>query len=647
MALAGGLVLPFEGPGGYALSLALADRSGAPSPVLVRLTFPEVPWAGGWNSILTDASGPEGARLAYEASGAAWALVGRVHADGWIEACLYDDGGLHRARFSDAWLLAHWLARRVEAPQRRFEYLPQLDEPLFALANSGAEAAAASLETLDAAARKRLESEIAAVKNLFSHGADLEALGLPKAVLDYWKHRSDPGQMADAGVGPVWKAYLPLMEDDREAAGERARLLLRSERALDVAGALLLLRALEDASWPAAARRLTEVAPEMPLGWEELSFAAFDADDPETARRALERALELDPDNGLYWTNLGWARYLLGDLGGAIAASLRAMELDANPTAAYNLGLFYALARDHDRAFSYYLEAMRRDGEGVAPMALADLAATRRSDLLFWQGFLLERTGRNAEARRAYADFLTAHPDHPLAPLAREALAALEKAQIRLSLLGFRLGPLDVGFEIGSGEPVRPVLRAETGGYLPSGAIAVTVRDAAGTVASMSDELNLPPLTSDWTRVLGPLVVADPGDYQVSASYAGAETTEALRVVPGHLARRLLGQDVVPLGLGGAPLLSPEEMAAADGTERLIGAVLASVRAAAPSAKRIERFARPLAAGPFEGRSVAEVMAAADTELVRRFLEEALAAPEMLLEQDVVNAFATWVAEQH
>lgn len=645
LGLAAGLVLPFDGPGGRALALALADRVGAPSPTIARLTLPETPWPQGWGYVVSDPSGPAGARLAYEATAADWVLVGRVTADGWLDAYLYGAAGLERARFSEPQLLADWLALKVEAPRRPLILEPQLDGPLSRLLDGDVEGAAPALAELTPRARTRLEAEIAAVKGLFAHGPDLAALGLPPGVVDYWAHRNDPEAIADAGLGPVWKAFFPITRDDREAARTRALALLDSERALDLAGALLLLRALDDPAWTQAARRLTAAAPELTLGWEELSFAAFDEGDAETAVRALERALTLDPENDLYWTNLGWARYLQGDLPGAIAASLRAMRLAPNPTAAYNLGLFFALARDHERAFDRYLEALRLDDEGVTPMALEDLAKTHRTDLLYWQGFLLERTGRNEEARQAYAGFLAEHPDHPLAPQAREALAALGTWETRLELLGFRLGPLDVGFEVGTGEQVRPLLRAETTGYLPSAPVEVEVRSDAGVVAHTRDEVTLPPLTSDWTRELAPLTVAEPGRYRVVVRYAGQSVEAELRVRPGHLARRLLGQEVVPLGLGGTPLLTPGELAAPDGTDRLIAAVLEAVHAAAPNAERVERFAKPLPAGPFQGKSVAQVMATADADLVRRFLAAALEQPQLLLEQDAVNAFAAWLAE--
>ncbi len=644
LGLAQGLVLPFDGPGGRALALALADALNAPSPVLADLTLPEPPWPQGWSAVTGDPNGPDGARLVYEATGADWVLVGRVHADGWIDAYLYRNGGTARARFSEPELLVRWLALELGRPARALAHYPELEHVLTQLIEGFPDEAAGELLDLPEPARARASKEVAGVKALFGHGLDRFPEGLPAAVRDYWEHRTEPDAMADAGVGPVWKAFYPLMRDDRETAGEHAHLLMQSDRALDVAGALLLLRALDDEDWPEAARRLTEVAPELVLGWEELSFAAFDAGDAETARRALERAIELDPDEGLYWTNLGWARYLLDDLPGAIAASLRAMEVEPNPTAAYNLGLFHALARDHERAFAYYLEALRLDDEDVVPMALQDLAETHRTDLIFWQGFLLERTGRNQEAAQAYRGFLAEHPDHPLAASAREALEALARVQTRVELLGFKLGPLDVGLQIGTDEAARPVVHAASSGFLPSADVAVLALAPEGPLAQTKDTVTVAPLTSEWTHELSPLRIHEPGRYRVRVRYAGQEAEVTVQVVPGHLGRRLLGVEVVPRGLSGAPLLEPAAMAAPDGETRLIEAVREALKAAVPNARRIQRFAQPLEAGPFQGRSVAQVMADADEDLVRRFLEAVLDEPGMLLEQDAVNAFAEWVA---
>ena len=644
LALAGGLVFPFDGAGGQAAALAVAEAVGAPSPVLAELTFPETPWPQGWGLIMGDPDGPGGARLAAEATGADWVLVGRMEPDGWIAAWLYHGGRVEPARFTDVGLLASWLALKLERPARTATSYPELDPALARLAEGDVAGARAYLERLSPPANERLRREIAAVEALFAHGPAVLAGVLPDPVADYWAHRKVPEQMADAGMGPVWKAFFPLLDDDRAEAGRRARALLASERALDLAGADLLLHALDDPAWGEAARRLTEVAPELAFGWEELSFAAFEADDAATAAAALERALELEPDSALYWTNLGWARYLLGDLSGAVAASLRAMALEPNPTAAYNLGLFAALAGDHAGAFDRYLEALRLDDEGQAPMAIEDLAATGRSDMRFWMGFLLERTGRNAEAIQAYRDFLAAHPDHPLAPRARAATTALERARVTLAFDGFRLGPVDTGFEAGTGEPLTAVITAAADRYLPAGEVELVVYDGAKVVARSRTPVEVPPLTSGWTRELEPVVLEAPGRYRAVARYAGAQAEAELVVRPGHLGRRLLGAGIVPRALSGAELVAPEVLAGPEGERRLLEAAVREVNGAAARAAHVERFSHPLEEGPFAGKSVAQVMATADADLLRRFFEAALERPEMLLDQDVVNAFASWVA---
>ncbi len=73
---------------------------------------------------------------------------------------------------------------------------------------------------------------------------------------------------------------------------------------LERTAAHLLFRALEDERWKASARRLAEAFPELPLAWEEVSFAAFHEGKGEEAKAALLEALKLRPDHWLYWTNL-------------------------------------------------------------------------------------------------------------------------------------------------------------------------------------------------------------------------------------------------------------------------------------------------------------------------------------------------------
>ncbi len=116
---------------------------------------------------------------------------------------------------------------------------------------------------------------------------------------------------------------------------------------LERTAAHLVLRALEDERWKASARKLAKAFPELPLAWEEVSFAAFAEGKGEEAREALLKALRLRPEAWLYWTNLGWAYYLTGDLPRALLASERAVGLNPNATAYYNLGLFRAIYGDY------------------------------------------------------------------------------------------------------------------------------------------------------------------------------------------------------------------------------------------------------------------------------------------------------------
>ena len=458
LAFAAGLVLPFGGPGGNALSLALSQNLQTASPFVAELAFPETPWPQGWSVVMGDPDGPGGARIAAEATGADWVLVGKVEGDGWISAYLYKDGRVLPARFSDLGLLAIWAALQLDKKPAPLDLYPELDKPLADLMESAPHFVAKPyLQNLPCHAAKILERQALLVAGLYSHGAGV-VKDLPAAMLDFWKHHHDPEKMSDAGVGPVWKAFYPIMNDDQETAVARAKALLGSRRALNVAGALLVLRATGDRSWRQAAARLTEVAPELALGWEELSFAAFEQNDAALAQKALLKAIELDPQKSLYWTNLGWADYLLGEIYQAIYASRRGLELEENPVAAYNLGLFHALLGDYGDAFGYYRQALRLDDGSEVDAALGDLKNTGKGAMLFWQGYLLARSGRWREALRAYAEFLQRLPNHRLADEAKAELEALQDVKNKLAVTGYKLGPLEVQPPFGVDEEVRPLL---------------------------------------------------------------------------------------------------------------------------------------------------------------------------------------------
>jgi len=643
LAFATGLVLPFGGPGGNAVSLALSQSLQTASPFVAELAFPETPWPQGWSMVMGDPDGPGGARVAAEATGADWVLVGEVGEDGWISACLYKDGRALPARFSNPGLLASWTALQLGKKPAPLDLYPELDEPLGDLLESAPHFDVAPyLKSLSPGAAKILEQQALQVANLYAHGTSGVAKTLPAAILDFWKHRQDPEKMANAGVGPVWKAFYPIMNDDQETAIARAKALLGSRRALDVAGAMLVLRTTDDPAWPQAAARLTAVAPELVLGWEELSFAAFEQNDAALARKALLKAIELDPQKSLYWTNLGWADYLLGDVYQAIYASLRGLELEENPVAAYNLGLFHALLGDYGNAFGYYRQALRLDDGSEVAAALGDLKNTGKDALLFWQGYLLARSGHWREARHAYAEFLQRLPNHRLTDEAKAELEALQNVKNTLAVTGYKLGSLEVQPPFGVDEEVRPLLTASSSAYLPSGKAVVRVLGGGKVVAQSITSLTVPPLTSGFTRELEPFTVHKPGEYELVVEYAGARAQTKITVGPTNLARQLLSRGLVPTDLDGNPLLSDEDLAAPGGEKELIAVTLSHVKSAAAQAAKIERFSKPLAHGPYKGKSVAELMAAADAKMVKRFYQDVLHDPGML-DEDAINAFAHWL----
>ncbi|GEM_PF-156918 len=646
LASAGGLVLPFSGPNGRSISLAVADSVGAPSPILAGLTFPDAPWSGGWTVILDDLRGPAASRIAAEASGADWVLVGKVGDDGWLNAYLYKGGRILPARFHEPALLASWLALKLGKEPGPFNLIEGVEEVLQELLNGNADKAAVVLydvKSLSAKQDEALQKQIRLLEGLQENGPEKYKDVLPAAVIDFWKHHDNPEQMSDAGVGRVWKAYAPLGSDDKKEARKRALDLLNSRRALDLCGAELLLRALDDENWTRAARLLSNAAPEMPFAWKELSFAAFEKGDGALAKEALEHAVQLEPGSDLFWTNLGWASYMTGDMPLAWEASLRAMAIRPSTVPAYNLGLFSALAKDYHKAFAYYRQALRLDKGNEVPMALKDLRDAGRKDLLFWQGFLLERSGRLAQAGEAFSEFLRLFPNHPLAEYARLSLADIRKARTELRLNGFYLGEVATNLTFGAGERVSLQLEATSNHYLPSGAVTLTVYDGNTPLLNSSTKILVKPFTTNWKKLLKPITVNKKGKFRLQVSYAGASASTYIQVGDSSLGRQLLSRGIIPTDLDGKPLLDPEELARPDGADKLIPRAVAAVRLAAPEAGGIDRLSQPLKKGRFAGKSVSQIMATADGKLLREFFEALVQNPNILGDSDVINAFANWL----
>ncbi len=83
-----GVVLPFAGPGGHAIAQAVAGGLGVAPPSLAAILLPDMPWQGSYDLAAGSRGSAGGARLAWEISGAAWLLVGRVDPQGWVRVFL-------------------------------------------------------------------------------------------------------------------------------------------------------------------------------------------------------------------------------------------------------------------------------------------------------------------------------------------------------------------------------------------------------------------------------------------------------------------------------------------------------------------------------------------------------------------------------
>lgn len=81
--------------------------------------------------------------------------------------------------------------------------------------------------------------------------------------------------------------------------------------------------------------------------------------------------------------------------------------------------------RDYQRGHD-----LARDGLATAAAGKPALEGAASAELRYVLAASLDKLGRAAEARDAYAAFLTASPDHPQAPRARQRLARLERARL-------------------------------------------------------------------------------------------------------------------------------------------------------------------------------------------------------------------------
>ncbi|MGC8904375.1 tetratricopeptide repeat protein [Thermus sp.] len=613
LALAQGLVLPFEGEGGYTLAQAFAEGLKAPPPTLLALLLPDPPWQGGYD-LAGGLYSPGGARLAREITGATWLLVGKEERGG-LRLYLAQEGGVKEGLFPSpavAWL---WLEGQGLAP--RFSALPKPSLPEARLR------ALAQGEDPDPLHRSALDLKEGRGSGL------LEGL-LPERLLLLWQGR----------LPRAYEAFRLLAEGKKEEALALAEAMGKGD-VLERTAAHLVFRALEDERWKASARKLAEAFPELPSAWEEVSFAAFQEGKGEEAKEALLKALALRPDYWLYWTNLGWAYYLTGDLPRAIRASEKAVGLNPNATAYYNLGLFRAIYGDFLGAKAAYDRALRLDQGEDYPEALKDLEERKEPLALFFRAYLAERAG--LEAPPLYRAFLEAYPKHPAAFAARRALARLEAPQVRLQVLRLTLIPEDRDARpFRKGEAVFPVVRLEGTPYLGREALETLLWREGEAVARESKPLGFPPLTAALEEVAPAVTLPEEGRYTLEVRYGKAQVLLSLEAGPPSLARRLYALGLEARGLSGNPLLTPKEALGVDGERLLLERTLEAFKEAAPLAAT-PRLTAPLEKGPYPGKSVQELLRDPPPDLVRAFYLAVLENPELLAENDVVNAFVEWL----
>ncbi|GAB5601962.1 hypothetical protein FJNA_04870 [Thermus sp. FJN-A] len=612
-ALAQGLVLPFQGAEGYRLAQAFAQGLGAPPPTALALVLPDLPWRGSYDlagGLYTKA----GARLAQAATGADWVLLGRQE-EGGLRLFLARAGGVKEGLFPTPGLAWLWLQGQGLAPLFRPLPSPTLsEERLRALAQG---------QDPDPLHRSALDLRE-------GRGAGLLEGLLPKRLLLLWQ-----GQLP-----PAYRAFALLSEGKREEALEAAKSLGEGD-VLERTAAHLVLRALEDPRWQESARALAQAFPELPLAWEEVSFAAFAEGKGPEAKEALLHALRLRPDYWLYWTNLGWAYYLTGDLPRALLASERAVRLQPNATAFYNLGLFRAIYGDFLGAKAAYDRALRLDEGEDFPEALKDLEGREEPLARYFRAYLAERAG--LPARELYQAFLEAHPKHPAALAARRALSQLGQRTLRLEVAKLTLIPGDLEARpFRAGEAVFPEVRLEGLPYLERGNLETLLWQEGKTLARGEKPLGFPPLTARLEAVAPAVTLPEPGRYTLEVRYGEAKALLPLEVGPPSLARRLYALGLEARDLSGQALLTPKEALGPEGEKLLLERTLEALKEAAPLATA-PRFTTPLDKGPYQGRSVQDLLRSPTLELVRAFYQAVLENPELLGENDVVNAFVGWL----
>lgn len=631
-----GVVLPFSGPGGNAVAQAVAGGLGVAPPSLAAILLPDMPWQGSYDLAAGSLATAGGARLAQEISGAAWLLVGAVDRQGWVRVFLADARGVRSARFSHPKLAMYWTARQVGAKVGGWKLELTRENDLARLVQGDLTVQATPLPLPYYRAAVALRDD--GVASL------LITEQLPRELQDFWN------QVRQNQLPPAYQALVDFSERRRAEALNAARKLAEG-KVYERLTALLLFRGLEDQQWAALARDLTQIAPEMPLAWEELSFAAFDENNAQLAKDALERAVALLPEKNLYWTNLGWANYLLGDYARSVSASLRSLKLEAQAREeyaipAYNLGLVRAIYGDYLGAREAYNLALRVDEGQEFQAALKDLQEAGEPRLEFWKGYLAERAGLSEQARSHYQRFVQNHLQSPLAAWANRAAQQIAEARTEVSLQRLMLRADDLEARpFAAGEAVFPQVRIEGFPYIASGTLVTRLLDAQGQVLQSTNKaVAVRPLTTGIAQTGAAVRLPREGTYTLEVVFGAAKTRLELVVGKPSLTRQLYTAGIELRNLSNAPLLSSAQMLSPDGETLAIQQIQAALREVAPRAQQIPNLSRRLTSGPYSGSSIAELLQKADEAVVRAFLEAVVRQPDLIGEDDVVNGFIAWLS---
>ena len=510
-----------------------------------------------------------------------------------------------------------------------------------------------------------------------------EATALPAA--DLWQATLSVSEGDDAGAAfdaaatyPYGLAARALYQAVREEGAQEdvqadISQVLQTDARGALLGAALAAQGLQDlALEKAVLTRLTRVAPALAYPFEQLSFIAFDEENPLAAAEALVVATELEPQSNLYWTNLGWAYYLLGLLEESERASVRATGLITEDTlqpwiSFYNLGLARVVTGRLGEAMSAYDEALFLDPE-VDDEALADLenALTIYPDapgVSFALATLYEAKGRTDEAARQYERFIRRSE-------AEDEGDFVEEAQTRLSVLrappaALELpsgGTLSLGLGGGEAAPYRPgdrlypVFELSTpGAELPSEVVVeLTLQDANGAPVddlTLSQQLSLPrdavAVQIDDVGLDLPTTLA-PGAYTLEVAVTAEGDRRATLSLPFDLTgepsflRGLLSRDITLRNLENLPLYARRDLSAPDADAELVSALITALRDNADAAEEV--LPTPTA-GRFEGVSGGEIFNMSTETDVQDFLSYLLASTTGSADLTFVDAYAQWALE--